>query len=90
MTVPEDLASASGLLMLTDVPKDAPTDAPTDVLEDAPEAHRGIKKGNKQPPKDSTSSSCLAPTMPNEDDGPYFVWMRLFAGDEVDRKKNYV
>ena len=44
--------------------------------EDAPEAHRGIKKGrNKQPP-------CLAPTMPNEDDGP--VWMRLFPGDEVD------
>ena len=68
----------------------APTDAPTEVLEDAPEAHRGIKKGNKQPPKDSTSSSCLAPTMPNEDDGPDFVWMRLFAGDEVDRKKNYV
>ena len=59
-----DLASASGFLMLTDVPKDAPTDAPTEVLEDAPEAHRGIKKGNKQPPKDSTSSSCLAPTMP--------------------------
>ena len=58
------LASASGLLMLTDGPLDAPTDAPTEVLEDAPEAHRGIKKGNKQPPKDSTSSSCLAPTMP--------------------------
>ena len=76
------LASASGLLMLTDGPKDAPTDAPTEVLEDAPEAHRGKTKGNKQPPKDSTSSSCLAPTMPNEDDGP--VWMRLFPGDEVD------
>ena len=50
------------------MPKHAPTDfesdAPTDVLEDAPKAHTGINKGNKQPSKDSTSSSCLAPTMP--------------------------